>query len=149
MRKSCFSETQIVAILKEADVGMKVADLCRKHSISDATYYKWKSKFGGMEASDLKRVRELEAENAKLKQMYHVYRLMDLHLRRSAKRRLPKRLRVPLYVSLAPDTAWSDGFMSDTLTDGRRFRTFKVVGDFNREALHIEIDTSITSLRLV
>ena len=70
MRKSCFSETQIVAILKEADVGMKVADLCRKHSISDATYYKWKSKFGGMEASDLKRVRELEAENAKLKRMY-------------------------------------------------------------------------------
>ena len=70
MRKSCFSETQIVAILKEADVGMKVADLCRKHSISDATYYKWKSKFGGMEASDLKRVRELEAESAKLKRMY-------------------------------------------------------------------------------
>jgi putative transposase len=49
---------------------MKVGDLCRKHGISDATYYKWKSKHGGMEASDLKRVRELEAENAKLKRMY-------------------------------------------------------------------------------
>ena len=70
MRTSKFSETQIVAILKEADAGMKVKDLCRKHGISDATYYKWKSKFGGMEASDLKRVRELEAENAKLKRMY-------------------------------------------------------------------------------
>lgn len=70
MRTSRFSETQIVAILKEADAGMKVKDLCRKHGISDATYYKWKSKFGGMEASDLKRVRELEAENAKLKRMY-------------------------------------------------------------------------------
>lgn len=70
MRRSRFTETQIVAILKETDVGMKVADLCRKHSISDATYYKWKSKFGGMEASDLKRVRELEAESAKLKRMY-------------------------------------------------------------------------------
>lgn len=70
MRKSRFSETQIVTILKEADAGMKIGELCRKHGISDATYYKWKSKYGGMEASDLQRVRELEAENAKLKRMY-------------------------------------------------------------------------------
>ena len=70
MRKFRFTESQIVAILKEADAGMKVADICRKHGISDATYYKWKSKYGGMEASDLKRNRELEAENARLKRMY-------------------------------------------------------------------------------
>jgi len=70
MRMSRFTETQIVSILKEADAGMKVAELCRKHGISDATYYKWKSRYGGMDASDLKRNRELEAENAKLKRMY-------------------------------------------------------------------------------
>ena len=70
MKKSRFSETQIIAILKEADSGMLVKDICRKHGISDATYYSWKSKYGGMEASDLKRMKELEREHSKLKRMY-------------------------------------------------------------------------------
>jgi putative transposase len=70
MKRSRFTETQIVAILKEADSGRTVQDVCRQHGISNATYYKWKSKYGGLEASDLKRLRELEAENSKLKRMY-------------------------------------------------------------------------------
>lgn len=70
MRKSRFSEAQIVSILKEADAGMKVADVCRKHGVSEPTYYNWKSKYGGLEASELRRIKELEAENAKLKKMY-------------------------------------------------------------------------------
>lgn len=70
MRKSRFTETQIVAILKAADAGMRVKEICRKHGISEPTYYKWKSKYGGLDASELKRIKELEAENAKLKRMY-------------------------------------------------------------------------------
>ena len=70
MKTSRFTETQIVSILKSADAGTRVSELCRKHGISEATYYKWKSKYGGMEASDIKRLKELEEENRKLKQMY-------------------------------------------------------------------------------
>lgn len=70
MRTSKFTETQIVATLKRADAGMPVKDICRQTGISTATYYQWKSKYGGLEASELRRVKELEAENAKLKRMY-------------------------------------------------------------------------------
>ena len=70
MKKSKFSESQIVAILKQGERGLKVAEISREHGISSATYYQWKSKYGGMEASDLKRMKEIEAENARLKKMY-------------------------------------------------------------------------------
>ena len=70
MKKSRFTETQIVSILKEADAGMKIEELCRKHGISSASYYNWKKKYGGMDASEIKRLKELEEENAKLKRMY-------------------------------------------------------------------------------
>lgn len=86
MRKSRFTETQIVGILNEADKGLAVKDLCRKHGISDATYYKWKAKYGGLDASELKRIKELEAENTKLKRMY-----ADLALENTAMKDLIKK----------------------------------------------------------
>jgi putative transposase len=70
MRKSKFSESQIVGILKEADAGVPVADLLRRHGVSKATFFKWRSKYAGASVADVRRLRELEAENAKLKRMY-------------------------------------------------------------------------------
>jgi putative transposase len=70
MRKSKFSETQIVGILKDAESGVPVPDLLRKYGVSKATFFKWRGKYGGASVSDVKRLRELEAENAKLKRMY-------------------------------------------------------------------------------
>ena len=69
MKRSRFSEEQIIGILKEHQAGATAADLCRKHGISDATFYKWRSKYGGMEVSDARRLKTLESENAKLKKM--------------------------------------------------------------------------------
>ena len=70
MKKSKFSEYQIVKILKEAEAGVLLEDLCRQHGFSKSSFYKWKAKYGGMDASALKRLKELEEENNKLKQMY-------------------------------------------------------------------------------
>ncbi|MFO7607354.1 MAG: IS3 family transposase [Desulfurivibrionaceae bacterium] len=251
MKKSRFSETQIIGILKEADAGIPVKEICRKHGISDATYYNWKSKYGGMSASDLKRLKETERELSQLKRMYadmalenralrdliekkpigppekreaatylvaehrlsvqqscrciglsraayyrtpqardrdakvidainetidrhprwgfwktykalrrngygwnhkRVYRVycdLKLNQQRRAKKRLPQRVKQPLLVPPRPDQVWSADFMSDMLYAGKRFRTFNVIDDFNREAVHIEIDTSITGKRLI
>ena len=69
MRRSRFSEEQIIAMLKEQEAGVATADICRKHGVSSATFYKWKAKYGGMEVSDARRLKALEDENAKLKKL--------------------------------------------------------------------------------
>jgi putative transposase len=70
MKKSKFTETQIIAMLKEHESGKKVTDICRENGISQATFFNWRSKYGGLEVNELKRLRELEEENARLKKMY-------------------------------------------------------------------------------
>jgi len=75
MKTSKFTDSQIMAILKQAEAGTPVPELCREHGISSATFYKWRAKFGGMDASLMARLKELEAENARLKKMYAEERL--------------------------------------------------------------------------
>lgn len=75
MKKRRFTEQQIIGFLKEAEAGVAVQELCRKHGFSDAAFYKWRAKFGGLEVNEVKRLRELEAENAKLKKL-----LAEAHL---------------------------------------------------------------------
>jgi putative transposase len=69
MKRSRFTDDQVIGILKEHEVGISAADLCRKHGISDATFYKWRAKYGGMDVSDAKRLKALQEENAKLKKL--------------------------------------------------------------------------------
>ncbi len=81
------TESQIVAILKEAESGMPIKDICRKHNIGNSTFYKWREKYGGMEVSDVKHLKELEEENRRLKQMY-----ADLSLKSQLQEEIIKKL---------------------------------------------------------
>lgn len=83
------------------------------------------------------------------KRVYRVYKALGLHLKRKSRQRLPARIKQALQVPLAPNETWSMDFMSDALWSGRRFRLLNVIDDYNREILHIEIDTSLSSLRVV
>ncbi|EHI7576299.1 IS3 family transposase [Salmonella enterica] len=250
MRKTRFTEHQIIAVIKSVEAGRTVKDVCRETGISEATYYNWKSRYGGMEASDIKKIKDLEDENRRLKQMfadlslenralkdviekkplkpafkrelvthlistfglsirqacrslnlsrtvYHyrpdttrdepvivalqavaeryprygfpklfqvlrrqghpwnhkrihrIYCLLKLNFRRKGKQRLPVRNPLPLATPEALNQSGSVDFMHDALVCGRRFRTFNVVDDFNREALSIEIDLNLPALRVV
>ena len=82
MRKSKYSEEQIIGFLKQVEAGMTLKDLCRKHGFSDASFYKWRAKFGGMNVSEARRLKELEGENGKLKRLLAEAHL-DIHALKS------------------------------------------------------------------
>ena len=99
MKKKRFSDSQIVNILNEGLAGMPVAELCRKHGVGESTYYKWRSKYGGMTVAELKRLKQLERENSRLKQMYATLS-MDHDLLKEV---LEKKLGVDLNEELSQD----------------------------------------------
>ncbi|WP_156936936.1 IS3 family transposase [Bradyrhizobium sp. WSM2254] len=249
MKRSRFSEEQIIGILKEHEAGVSVADLCRKHGVSDASIYKWKAKFGGLEVSEAKRLKTLEDENTRLKRLladamldnaalkdlggkemvtpaakrkavahlrdafgmserrackaigccrmtmryqttraddaglrqrmraiaherrrfgyrrlhvllkregyvinhkklFRLYREEKLAVRRRGGRKRAIGTRAPMTVPMAPNDRWSLDFVSDQLTDGRRFRILTVVDDCTRECLALVADTSLSGTRV-
>ncbi|WP_353471547.1 IS3 family transposase [Salipiger sp. H15] len=249
MRKSRFSEEQIIGILKEHQAGMGAKELCRKHGVSDGTFYKWRSKYGGMEVSEARRLKALEAENAKLKKMlaeqmldvatlkempgkkllkpgarrravdwamkeknynqrracalagidprvyrrgstrpadiklrerlkelsgerrrfgyrrlhlllgregwqvnwkklYRIYREEGLTVRKRGGRKRAIGTRAPMAIPQGPNQRWSPDFVSDSLSDGRRFRVLCVIDDYSRECLATVVDTSLSGLRV-
>jgi transposase InsO family protein len=166
MKKSKYSESQIVHVLKEAEAGVPLEDLIRKHGFSAASFYKWKAKYSGMSVSDLKRMREAERQPRwgcrkmsdylrnqghrwNHKRIHPIDRALALHLHRKPKKRLAPRTAQTLAVPAQPNQVWSLDFMSDSLANGRAIRTLNIVDDFNREALWIEIDTSLPAARVI
>ncbi|NDV18263.1 IS3 family transposase [Pseudodesulfovibrio sp. JC047] len=252
MKKSRYSDSQILSILKQAENGVPVVELCREHGMSSATFYKWRSKYGGMDASLMARMKELEKENRLLKRMYaeekmnaevvaealgkklvrpsrrremakkavkrkrlnirqsckafdisqtcyryepklsaenervadwlirlttnqrnwgfglcflylrnvkkfgwnhkRVYRIyceLELNMRIKPKKRLVREKPEPLAQPKAINQAWSMDFMHDQLRDGRSYRLFNVIDDFNREGLGIEMDFSLPADRVI
>jgi len=252
MKQSRYTDSQIINILKQAEAGAKVPDLCREHGMSSAAFYKWRAKFGGMDVSMMTRMKELEAENARLKKMYadvqlqndvikeamkkkvvkpsqrramakdavckgwlnigqacevfsisqtcyryqpklsdeneaiasclellvkrektwgfklcffylrnvkgfkwnhkRVYRIyceLSLNLRIIPRKRLKREMPEKLCVPESINEVWSMDFMHDQLSDGRKFRTFNVIDDFNREGLTIDVDFSLPAPRVI
>jgi putative transposase len=157
MKRSRFSEEQMIAILKEQEAVMATEEVCRRHGISSATFYKWKGKFGGLEVSAERRrfgYRRLhwllsrEGMHMNHRKFRRLYREERLQVRRRSSRKRALGTRRPLEQPQAVNQRWSLDFVSDAFSCGRRFRIFAVVDDHSRERVRLIADTSISGARV-
>jgi len=132
MKKSRFTDSQIMAILKQAEAGTPVAELCREHGMSNASFYKWRSRFGGMDASMMAVWKNWKTKTVASKKCM-------LKNGSKPKKRLKRDKPEPLAVPENSNECWSMDFMHDQLSDGRSVRLLNVIDDFNREVLAIEV----------
>ncbi|KGS05994.1 transposase family protein [Burkholderia sp. ABCPW 111] len=159
--KKRFNEEQIIGILKGAEAGLKPAELCCKYGISEATYYNWKTKFGGMTVSEAQCLKELGQENNKLKHLpadsmldihanhkrvHRLYREAGLAARRRRRRRGVMIEREQLALPNGPNEVWSIDFVTDALSNGWRLKCLTIVDDFTKEAVDIVVDHGISGL---
>ena len=159
MKRSRYTEEQIVYALKLAESGTAVANVCRKYGISDATFYTWRKKYGGLGVSELHRLRELEAENKRLKQqvadltmdkrIYRLYCEAELWVRIKRCQKRAAATRGPAPVPSAPGQCWSMDFVTDRLLDGRAFQALTVVDNFSRLSPIIEVAQPMTSRQVI
>ena len=131
MKTGRHSAAQIMGILKQAEGGVPVSELCREHGMRSASFYKWRAKFGGMDSSLIGEMKDLAEQIRRLK------------------KRLKRDRPEPLAVPERPNETWSMGFMADQVADSRLIRTLNVLDGFNREGLAIDVDFSLPADRVV
>ena len=132
MKKTRFTDEQIIGFLWQAEAGMPIKDICRAGGFSQPTFYKWSSRFSGMEASDAAKLRDLESEDA------------NLAVRRRKKVKRTPAERVPLQLAQGLNEVWSMDFVSDSLANGRRIKCLTVADDFSHKCLDIAVDYGIS-----
>lgn len=166
MKKTRITEPQIMSVLRQMEGGVPVDELCREHGMSSATLYKWRAKYGGMDASLISEMKTMAEKNRRLqgrlgalacvsciwatcrvtggtKRVYRIYRELELNLLIEARKCWEWEKSGELVVPKTPTEVWSMDFMSDRLGDGRQFRILNVLDDFNCERSGIEIDFSL------
>lgn len=178
MRKSRFSEEQIIGMIKEQEAGLPTVEVCRKHGLSPATFYKLKGKYGGMEVSEVRRerppdhakiredMRDIAAKRRRFgyrrvgvmlerkghvmnhKKLYRLYREEGLSVSRRRGRKRARGSRTPIPVPLRPNDRWSMDFVADTFGASRRLRILAINDDCCRENLCLLGDTSISGVRV-